>query len=113
MESIKPWLSNCYGSLVLGEFSLCKFAGTVQAFKWCLPCQDSKLGVDIACSRLSDGRDVGGCGNKPSEKKKDARGLGKKAMPSLSLAPARFSHLFQDLCTLLSWNLEQARVEIK
>jgi len=45
--------------------------------------------------------------------KKDARGLGKKAMPSLSLAPARFSHLFQDLCTLLYWSLEQARVEIK
>ena len=91
---------------------MCKFPGTVQAFKWCLPCQDSKLGIDIAYSRLSNGRDVGGCGNKPGEKK-DARGLGKKAMPSLSPAPTRFSHQFQDLCTLLSWSLEQARVEIK
>lgn len=46
-------------------------------------------------------------------KNKDARGLGKKAMPSLSPAPARFSHQFQDLCPVLSWSLEQARVEIK
>ena len=46
-------------------------------------------------------------------KNKDARGLGKKAMPSLSPAPARFSHQFQDLCPILSWSLEQARVEIK
>lgn len=46
-------------------------------------------------------------------KNKDARGLGKKAMPSLSPAPARFSRQFQDLCPVLSWSLEQARVEIK
>lgn len=46
-------------------------------------------------------------------KNKDARGLGKKAMPSLSPAPARFSHQFQDLCPVLSWSQEQARVEIK
>ena len=46
-------------------------------------------------------------------KNKDARGLGKKAMPSLSPAPARFSHQFQDLCPVLSWSLEQARVEMK
>lgn len=46
-------------------------------------------------------------------KNKDARGLGKKAMPSLSPAPARFSHQFQDLCPVLSWSLEQARAEIK
>lgn len=46
-------------------------------------------------------------------KNKDARGLGKKAMPSLSPAPARFSHQFQDLCPVLSWSLEQVRVEIK
>lgn len=50
---------------------------------------------------------------KSKAKNKDARGLGKKAMPSLSPAPARFSHQFQDLCPVLSWSLEQARVEIK